>query len=1004
MRKLFWFFLLQIILISTTVSAQKSAIYTYDLKDFDKAVALYNDKQYASAQHIFEYIKDNAQTEEVKSDCAYYIANCAIRTNQPNADALMEKFVTDYPTSTKQNQAYIEVAQFFFEQGNYPKALLWFDKVDESYMSKSDSDKFNFQKGYSYFTAKKKKEATTYFNKVVNSPEFGSQAKYYLGFMAYEGDDYKEATKYFDEVSGEEKYKEKLSYYQADMNFKLGNFQKAIDLGQKAMAKSNELEKSELNKIIGESYFNLKQYGKAIPFLEQYEGKKGKWNNTDFYQLGYAYYEQKEYEKAISQFNKIIEGKDFVAQNAYYHLGLSYLNTGKKQEALNAFKNASEMEFNGQIQEDAALNYAKLSYEIGNAYQTVPGILLDFLKKYPNNSNRAEVEKLLVDSYISSKNYKEALVLLEKNKSAENKAAYQKVLFYRGLELYNESNYAEAGRMFKSAISEQKTPEFTARATFWKAETEYLSDDFQNALLSYKQFAGQAAAKSTDEYKNINYNIGYTYFKLKEYDQAANSFQAQIDTAPSDKSRLNDSYLRLGDCRFVTSKYSAANEAYAKAIAAKGVDADYAQFQKAISYGFMSKNDKKVEELNNFLQMYKKSEYRDDALYELGNTYVAEKKNDQAIKTYDQLISEYKNGSFTSKSILRQGLIYYNSDRDDQALVKFKKVAAEFPKTPEALEAVSTARLIYVDSGKVDEYATWVRTLDFVSVTDAELDNDTYDAAFKQYSQNNGKQAITGFTGYVSKFPSGLHTLEANFYLAQLLYTEGSEVKSTSNYQYVVDQPRSEFTEQSLNKLAQIYLKAKDCDKAIPVLVRLDNESDSPQNKNFAQANLMKCYYDKKDYDNSVISADKVLQNPKADANVKADAQIIVARAAMQTGDEDKAKTAYAKLASTSKGELAAEALYYDAYFKTKEGKFDASNVSVQKLAKNYSGYKYYGAKSLVLMAKNFYGLKDSYQATYILDNVINNFTDFPDVVEEAKKELSAIKLEESKTNSSITK
>jgi len=1004
MRKLSWFFLLPIILFSTIVSAQKSAIYTYDLKEFDKALALYNDKQYASAQLIFEHVKNNATTEEVQSDCAYYIANCAIRTNKANADALMEKFVTDYPTSTKQNQAYIEVAQFFFEQGNYPKALQWFDKVDESYMSKSDSDKFNFQKGYAYFNAKKKKEATTYFNKVVNSPEFGSQAKYYLGFMAYEGDDYKEATKYFDEVSGEEKYKEKLSYYQADMNFKLGNFQKAIDLGQKAMSKSNELEKSELNKIIGESYFNLKQYDKAIPFLEQYAGKKGKWNNTDFYQLGYAYYEKKEYEKAISQFNKIIEGKDFVAQNAYYHLGLAYLNTGKKQEALNAFKNASEMDFNAQIQEDAALNYAKVSYDIGNAYQTVPAILLDFLKKYPNNSSRSEVEKLLVDSYISTKNYKEALTLLEKNRSAENKAAYQKVLFYRGLELYNESNYQEAGKMFKSAISEQKTPEFTARATFWKAETEYVTADFQNALLSYKQFAGLAAAKGTDEYKNINYNIGYTYFKLKEYDQAGNSFQAQIDNSKEDKVRLNDSYLRLGDCRFVNSKYTAANEAYAKAIEARGVDADYAQFQKAISYGFMSKNDKKIDELNNFLLMYKKSEYRDDALYELGNTYATEKKNDQALKTYDQLISEYKNGAFTSKSILKQGLIYYNSDRDALALTKFKKVAAEFPKTPEALEAVSTARLIYVDSGKVDEYATWVRTLDFVAVTDAELDNDTYDAAFKQYSQNNSKLAITGFTGYINKFQTGLHSLEANYYLAQLYYAEGSETKSVANYQYVIDQPRSEFTEQSLMKLAQIYLKAKDCDKSIPVLKRLDDEADAVQNKSFAQANLMKCYYDKKDYDNSVTYADKVLQNPKADANVKADAQIIVARAAIQTGDEDKAKAAYAKLSTTSKGELAAEALYYDAYFKTKEGKFDASNVSVQKLAKNYSAYKYYGAKSLVLMAKNFYGLKDSYQATYILDNVINNFTDYPDVVEEAKKELAAIKAEESKTNSSINK
>jgi hypothetical protein len=31
----------------------------------------------------------------------------------------------------------------------------------------------------------------------------------------------------------------------------------------------------------------------------------------------------------------------------------------------------------------------------------------------------------------------------------------------------------------------------------------------------------------------------------------------------------------------------------------------------------------------------------------------------------------------------------------------------------------------------------------------------------------------------------------------------------------------------------------------------------------------MKCYYEKKDYTNSVIYADKVLNNPKTDDNVK---------------------------------------------------------------------------------------------------------------------------------------
>jgi TolA-binding protein len=491
---------------------------------------------------------------------------------------------------------------------------------------------------------------------------------------------------------------------------------------------------------------------------------------------------------------------------------------------------------------------------------------------------------------------------------------------------------------------------------------------------------------------------------LKEYDQAGNYFQNQIEKAPSDKVRLNDSYLRLADCRFVTSKYGPAMDAYIKVIESKSVDADYAYFQKAICYGFIAKNDKKIDELNAFLQLYPKSEYRDDALFELGNTYVAENKTDLAVKTYDRLNTEFKRGSFTSRAILRQGLVYYNSDKDEQALVKFKKVAADFPKTPEALEAVATARLIYVDSGRVDEYANWVRTLDFVAVTDAELDNDTYEAAEKQFQQNNTKQAIAGFSGYVAKFPQGIHALQANYYLAQSYFSDGAESKSVPNYEFVIAQSRSEYTEQSLSRLSQIFLKNKDYDKAIPVLSRLENEADISQNKTFAQSNLMKCYYEKKDYPNSVIYAEKVLMNPKTDDNVKSDAQIIIARAAIQTGDEAKARTAYAKLITIAKGELAAEALYYDAYFKNKDEKFEASNVAVQKLAKNYSGYKYFGAKGLVLMAKNFYGLKDSYQATYILENVIQNFTDFPDVISEAQTELDAIKSEESKTNSSIIK
>ncbi|WGK94622.1 MULTISPECIES: tetratricopeptide repeat protein [Flavobacterium] len=984
-----------------SVSAQKSTIYNSNSKDFETAVSLYTAGQYASAKLVFDRIKTNSANQEVLSDCLYYTAMCAIRERQPSAGSLMERFVSDYPTSTKRNQAYVELGHFYFQQENYEKALSWYEKVDEMYLGANESEKYNFQKGYSFFVAKNKKEASIYLNKVLNTPNYGSQAKYYLGFMAYEGDDYKRATQYFDAVATEGKYKERMSYYQSDMNFKQGNFQKAIDLGEQAMAKSTLAEQSELNKIIGESYFNLKEYEKAIQYLKLYKGKNGKWTNVDFYQLGFAYYQQKEFQEAVSQFNKIIDGKDFVAQNGYYHLGQSYLHLDKKQEALNAFKNASEMDFDASLKEESSLNYAKLSYEIGNSYESVPAILMAFLERYPQNSNQSAIEKLLIDSYISSKNYKEALAILEKKGTQENKLAYQKVLFYSGLQSFTDGEYKEALERFEKAIGQQKDALITARATFWKGETQFVLDDFKNALLTFKQFISFAEAINTAEFKNCNYNIAYAYFKMKEYDQAGNYFQKQIEKG-TDKVRMNDAYLRLADCRFVTSKYWPAMEAYAKVIEQKGVDADYAFYQRAISYGFVGKNEKKIENLVSFLQLYPKSEYRDDALFELGNTYVTENKDEKAIATYDQLIKEFENGSFVSKSILRQGLVYYNADKDTQAIAKFKQVVAAFPKSAEALEAVSTARLIYVENGKVDEYASWVRTLDFVAVSDADLDNDTYESAEKQYQQSNTSQAITGFGAYLTAFPKGIHALQAHFYLAQSQYSNGSEEKSIPNYEYVIAEPRNEFTEPSLMRLAEIFLKAKEVEKAIVVLSRIETEADLLQNKTFAQANLMKLYYDKKDYANAVVYAEKVLENPKTEADVKSDAQIVVARSAMETGDEAKAKSGYEKL-MTAQGELGAEALYYDAYFKNKAGKFEDSNVAIQQLAKNYSDYKYFGAKGLLLMATNFYALKDSYQATYILETIIKNFTDFPEVVAQAQKDLETIKAEESKTNSSIT-
>ena len=982
--------------------SQETRIYTHDQKEYQNALALYNNEQYQAAQTIFEKVKTTTNDAETAANSAYYSANAAVRLNQRGADRLMENFVANYPTSTKKNAAFADVAEYYFETGKYPYALKWYSKVDTEALSNKEMDKFNFNYGYSLFSSKKTAQAEKYLKKVTSSLVYGSQATYYLGYISYQQDDYQGANERFDQITDQDVLEEKLSYYQADMNFKLGRFEEAIVLAKKQLPKADSFEVSELNKIIGESYFNLKQYSNAIPYLEAYKGKKGKWNNTDFYLLGYAYYQQKEYAQAIQQFNKIIGGTTNVSQNAYYHLAECYLKLEKKQEALNAFRNASQMSFSAEIKKDAYLNYARLSYEVGNAYEPVPQVISNYLEQYPNDSHKQEMQALLVDSYITSKNFSGALKLLEEDKSYASTSTYQKVAFYRGVELFIDGDYKQASDTFAKSLASVADESFKARAVYWKAEADYLLYNFEDALAGFMRFKQSAVASSLSENSEVDYNLAYTYFKKKEYANAISYFSSFTNSGSIDPAKLNDAYLRLGDCYFVSRKYWPAIETYTKSLELGGPEKDYAAYQKAMSYGYVDRKAKKIEGLKTVVATYTKSTLRDDALFALANTYIAEGQEQKGLQTYDVLINDFRGSSLVPQALMRQGLVHYNAHRNEQALVKFKRVVRDYPKNQEAIQAVSTAKLVYVDLGRVNEYAAWVKDLDFVEVTDSELDNATFESAEKQYLEGNKDAAIRGFLNYLKEFPNGLHNNQANFSLAQLYFGKGQREKALPFYKNVVGNGTSEYLEQALTRICEVYIGVQDYGTAMAYLERLERVANISQNKTFAQSNLMKGYYEQQNYDQTIAYAEKVLANSTIDNRIKSDAHIMIARTAIKTEDMARAKEAYTKVLSIATGATAAEALYYDAYFKYQETNFEASNTAVQKLAKEYSSYKEWGGKGLVIMAKNYDALEDAYQATYILESVLNNFSEYPKIVAEAKAELTLIKAKESKRNSSV--
>lgn len=992
------------ILISAIGYTQKSAIYTHDLKDFHHAIYLYYNQDYVASKQLFKKVKDQFDANsENRAISDYYIAFASLRLNDRDGDKMMKDFVYNYPTSTKKNDAYREVSNFYFDYGRYSEALEWFQHVDTKGLTNQQEEDFNFKYGYALFNLKKYKEAKTYLAPLLDSPKYGTQAKYYMGFMALQNEDYDNADKYLDQVD-DKKLGKDIPYFKATVKFKTGQFQEAINIAEPYLAKANRKQKSDVAKIIGESYFNLKQYDKAIPYLLQYKGKRGKWNNSDYYQLGFAYFMQQDYENAISWFNKIIGSKSAVGQNASYHLAKSYINVGKKQEALNAFRNALEMDYNSDIKKNAWLNYAKLSYEIGNPLKSVPDVLTEFIDKYPKSPEIDEMNALLISSYVTSKDYEGALKLLQNKNDSKSKEIYQKVAFFKGVQLFNDNKYNQALELFNKSLNKKMNPIFTARATYWKAEINYILNKFNDAQTGFTKFKSLPNASETSEYSLIDYNIAYTNFKLKNYPTAIVHFKKFIKNHSGVSSEVKDAYLRLGDSYFVTRNYHKAINAYDLAIKNNATNLDYAYFQKASSYGFIGKNNRRIELLNEFLSKFKYSKYRDEAYYLLGVSYAKANNNQKALGAFDNVL-KFKRSALKPKALLKQGLIYFNSNQGEKALVKYKQLVKDFPNSPESRQAVNNARQIYINLGRVDEYAAWVQNIDFIEVSDAELDNTMFESADIQYQQGNKTKAIKGFKQYLARFPKGIHSLQANFYLAEMYYSLNKFAQTKPYYQYIINQEANEYTEQALTRLSQVLLNSKDWNAAIPILKRLENEARSQQNILYAQSNLMKGMYHIENYAQAVAYAEKILQLSNLDNAVKTDAQIIIARAAIKTNHLEKAKQAYQLVGLTAQGELKAESIYYAAFFKNKAGNFAESKVQIDKLNANYSSYKLWSVKGLVVMAKNFYGVKDAFQATVVLEAVINNFKGnelHKEAVADAEETLKKIKIEQAKTNASV--
>lgn len=968
--------------------AQQSQFYAdQNSYRFGLAENLYQSKIYNASQYEFarQYFYNGDLSASKKEAARFFDNVIGVILKRDHAEQGLQAFLQDYPNSAYFAQANLPLADYYLGQKDFAKALETLQKVNQYQLSREENTEYILKLGYAKFMTGDSKGALQALEEAYANVQDSEKKEvaYMLGHLYYADHQNEKAFQYFDEIKDDPKFARVIKPYYVQLYFNEKNYPQAIAEGNQLLNEDLSDEyKREVHKIIGESYFMQGDYASAYPHLKIYADQKANFSDSDLYEMGFVAAQIKNYEAAVNYYNQLINSQSATAQNAYYQLGNAYLQTGKKQEALAAYRSSAMMNFDASVQELAYLQYAKLSYDIGNPYESAPVVLQKFIKKYPNNSQIPSLKKLLIKSYLYSGNYKQTLVAIDQlpNSSPETDKIDQEVSYLLGTEEFNKGNYTEAEKYLLRSLENNQNKEFTPRALYWLAQTYYQQGNYPSAIARFEKLK---SAENFPEKKQLSYDLGYAYFKNKNFKAAQNAFEEYLKNPKPEF--LNDAKLRLGDTYYANNQL---NEAIAVYDETEG-GSDYSSFQKAMALGFKGDSVAKIAELKKLISTYKNSDYIDDAQYEIATAYASNDDFKTSNDYFSQLISTSKDADLIAKAEIYRAQNEIDLGNTEEALTELKKLGRKYQNTAYAEKIVQAARPIFIKNGDVAGYQKFASDLN-INIDAAEIDEFNLTTAKQLYAKKDFKQAIGYYEKYLTQNPTGENLFQAIYELGESYFQTKNLTKALLTLQEVAN-VQNDYQEDARTRMAQIYLSQGNSAEAKSYLLNLVNSSNANL-KNYAQIELMKIFAEDKDYNNAEKYADLVLTNQKNSAALLEQAQVVKARVLMEKGRDKEAQAAFSKLEKSSNAEVAAEALYAKALYQNKAKAYKNSNETIFKLANNYASEEFWGAKSLVLLAKNYLALKDNYQASYTCDQIIENYKDFPEIIAEAKEVKKMIK------------
>ena len=890
-----------------------------------------------------------------KMEADYHSLESRFEMREKNLVKELKAYLKTYPYTTYEDEVRFMIGALETERGQYKQAVKDMEHINVKLLSRKHVEEYLFDAGYAQLMMQDYKRAGAYF-KNLNT----QKGRYYYAYCLYKQGQYDKALPVLLELENVAAYKKTVPYYLVQIYYSQQQYDEVKTRAEQLLREQPDCENTgELHRMLGEIYYRDGDYQQAIVHLDAYaqafRAQGIELVRNDLYLLGLAYYQTAQYEQAISSLKQVKNERDSISESAYMTLGHAYRALGQTEQAKLAYQATMAQGLKEEMKEEAMYNYTLCTYSSSTALGESVTAFTDFLAAYPESKHVEAIYELMSDALRKSKNYKAALEALStiNNPNRKMLETMQYLRFQLGTDAFLQNKLTESRQWMTQVL--EKTPHLSSleEARYWRAEASYRLKDYKTAGADVTAFLSSPEARKSPNYKAALYLRGYVAFNDKRYPDAEKVFEQYVQLVDVEDVTFADALNRLGDCAFSTRNFDKAIRYYGQVVGLHASGSDYALFQKGYAQGLQRQYSKKIETLKSLLETSPKSDYADDALYEIARAQLQLDNEREAIEAYNKLLKQYPNSAFARKSSLELAMLYRNQREYSKAIAAYKQTISTYPASEEAYSALSGLEATYIEINKVDEFVQYTAELSKLKMNvSLKEDSLSYAAAERQYQQGNMDAAYATYKKLAERTGS-IYRMEACTRVAEISYDKGDYATALLYFQ----------------KMASLAGKS--------------------QELNTARLGVLRCSYLLGKNETTIEVAGQLIDDMQADEQVKREAHYNRGKAYVDSKKYGQAVVDFNSINDEVRTAEGAEAKYLTAECYYNMGALDNAEQEIMSFAGMNTQQQYWLARALLLLADINLKRGDDFQARQYLLSLQANYKQADDIQQRVSAKLT---------------